>query len=148
MIGYPAECIRFLQEADPEKRWEVREERRRRSLTQNAYYWAMLSKLAAALGMPAGEVHMHMLREYGVCDVFSLALFVSPNDYWDYWEELGIDRGGETARRVVKAYKGSSRMTSAEFSRLINGMREECEAQGIDVMTPAELAALRFEPGL
>lgn len=45
---------------------------------------------------------------------------------------------------IVRVMKGSSQMDSAEFSRLVNGMREECESQGIPVMTPAEIAALRF----
>ena len=38
-------------------------------------------------------------------------------------------------------------MDSALFGALVNGMREECEAQGIDVMTTAELASLDYEKG-
>ena len=34
--------------------------------------------------------------------------------------------------------------SSAEFSRLIDGMREECVLQGIDVMTPSEIAEMRW----
>lgn len=38
--------------------------------------------------------------------------------------------------------------SSAEFARLIDGMREECVNQGIDVATPQEIARMRFvEPG-
>jgi hypothetical protein len=35
-------------------------------------------------------------------------------------------------------------MDSGEFSRLIDGMREECVLQGIDVATPQEIADMRW----
>ncbi len=34
--------------------------------------------------------------------------------------------------------------SSNEFSRLIDGMREECVLQGIDVATPQEIAEMRW----
>lgn len=49
--------------------------------------------------------------------------------------------------KTVRIYKPSHLMNSGEFSRLVQGMREECEAQGIDVMTPAELARLEIMEG-
>lgn len=144
MQGTPRECIVFLAECDQEKQYEVKEVKRRRSLTQNAYYWAMLNKLARALRMGDTEVHMNMLREYGVCEVMSVSMSVPVRDYFEYFDELGIDYIDGEERRVIKVYKGSSRMDSAEFSRLIDGMREECESQGIDVATPEEIARMRF----
>lgn len=132
----------FLREADPSKTYEVKEVREGRSLTQNAYYWAMLNQLAAKLGMGNREVHVNMLREYGVFQFVSLDDRVPLGDYFAYFDVVGYDPVME--RRHVRVYKGSSRMDSAEFSRLVNGMREECEAQGIDVATPEEIARMRF----
>ena len=143
MIGTVPDCVGYLMTADQSKEYEVREARRRRSLTQNAYYWAMLNRLGRVLGMGDSELHLNMLREYGVAEVVSLAMHVPYREYFDYCDELGED-GGSPARRLVKVYKGSSRMSSLEFSRLIEGMREECEAQGIDVATPEEIARMRF----
>lgn len=137
------ELIAYLTGCDPDKRYEVKEVRRRRSVTQNAYYWAMLNKLARKLGMGDTETHLNMLREYGTCEVFSLSASVPLDDYFRYYDVLGVDWDGREERRMVKVYKRSSRMDSAEFKRLIDGMREECEAQGIDVMTPEEIAAMR-----
>ena len=131
MRGSVSDCVGFLLGADASKLYEVREVREKRSLTQNAYYWAMLNKLA------------RVLREYGGCEMVSLSWQVPFREYFDYCDELGSD-GGSPARRLVKVYKGSSRMNSLEFSRLIEGMREECEAQGIDVATPDEIARMRF----
>lgn len=144
MVGTLAQCVEWLYAQDPTGRYEVKEKRPRRSLTQNAYYWAMLNRLARALGMADSEVHLHMLREYGVCEVLRLSARVPVGDYFDHYDVLYEDREGGEPWRVVKVYKGSSRMDSAEFSRLVNGMREECEAQGIDVATPEEVARMRF----
>lgn len=144
MRGTPRECIVFLAECDQEKSYEVKEVKRKRSLTQNAYYWAMLNQLARRLRMGDTEVHLNMLREYGVCEVMSVSLAVPVADYFEYYDDLGIDYIDGEERRTLKVYKGSSKMDSAEFSRLIDGMREECEAQGIDVATPEEIARMRF----
>lgn len=140
MIGSPIECIQHLTRCDPEREYEVREHRQRRSLTQNAYYWAMLNKLAAKLGYSDSEVHKDMLRDYGVCEVFYISKAVPLDDYFKYYDVQQVI--GDSL--MVKVYKGSSHMDSSEFTRLINGMREECELQGIDVMTPEEMARLAF----
>lgn len=142
MRGSPSRLIAWLREADPSKTYEVKEVRKGRSLTQNGYYWAMLGQLAAKLQMPESEVHLGMLREWGTSQVVSVDDRVPCGDYFRYFDVVGHDPVME--RNIVKVYKGSSQMDSAEFSRLINGMREECEAQGIDVATPEEIARMRF----
>lgn len=144
MRGRPYQLIAWLSQADEDKLYEVKEVRKRRSLTQNAYYWSMLNQLARALGMSDSELHLNMLREYGVAEVMSLSMKVPAHDYFDYCDVVSTDFYDGEMRQIVKVYKGSSRMDSAEFTRLIQGMREECELQGIDVMTPQEIAQMRF----
>lgn len=141
MIGSPMECIQYLTRCDQEKQYEVKERRKGRTLTQNGYYWKMLNQLAAALGMANSEVHLNMLRDYGVFDVFLVQDHIPLDDYFKYYDVLS-----KVGRCVeVKVYKGSSQMDTKEFTHLIDGMREECIAQGIDVMTPEEIASLKFE---
>ena len=146
MRGTALECIQWLASQEPTKRFEVTEEtsKKKRSLTQNAYYWVMLNKLAARLRMSDSELHKNMLRDYGVCDVFSILDSIPIDGYFKYYDVIG--HGYVNGRRFkhVKVYKGSSHMTSSEFSRLIDGMREECVLQGIDVMTPQEIAEMRW----
>ena len=146
MRGTALECIQWLASQEPTKRFEVTEEtsKKKRSLTQNAYYWVMLNKLAARLRMPDSELHKNMLRDYGVCDVFSILDSIPIDGYFKYYDVIG--HGYVNGRRFkhVKVYKGSSHMNSNEFSRLIDGMREECVLQGIDVMTPQEIAEMRW----
>lgn len=144
MRGTAYECIVWLTSQDQEKRYEVKEVRQRRSMTQNAYYWSMLNKLARKLGMPDSEVHLHMLREYGAYEVFSIREDVPVAEYVKYYDVIGTGVAGGKTFKHIRIYKGSSQMDSAEFSKLIDGMRQECEAQGIDVATPQEIASMRF----
>ena len=143
-IGTPRELVAWLMDQDREKRFEVREVGKRRSLTQNAYYWAMLNKLARKLRISDTEAHRQMLREYGVCDVVLLRADVPAGDYFEYYDSVDAGTIRGIAYKQVKAYKRSSRMDSAEFSALIDGLRFECEEQGIDFKTPEEVAAMRF----
>lgn len=138
MRGSPGYIALHLHELDPDKTYELKEVRKRRSLTQNAYYWTLLGKLAAKLGMPDSEVHMHMLREWGSSMALELSFDVEPGEWFRYYDVLYETPNG----RVIRYYKGSSEMDTAEFTRLIGGMREECEAQGIEVLTPQEIAAM------
>ena len=142
--GTPRELTVWLMEQDPDKRFEAREVRKRRSLTQNAYYWAMLNKLARRLRISDTEAHRQMLREYGVCDVVLLRSDIEPGWYFEYFDAVDAGRIKGVAYKQVKVYKRSSRMDSAEFSALVDGLRYECEQQGIDFMTPEEVARLRF----
>lgn len=144
MVGTILECVAWLTEQDPNKRYEVKQLRRRRSLTQNAYYWVMLNKLARKLRMPDSEVHMNMLRDYGVHEVFSILDDVPIDGYFRYYDVIGRGYSNGRIFKHVRVYKGSSQMNSAEFSRLIDGLREECELQGIDVATPSEIAEMRW----
>lgn len=144
MQGTAIECIQWLTMQDTGKTYEVREVRRKRSLTQNAYYWVMLNKLARKLRMPDSEVHRHMLREYGVCDVFSIRDDIPIDGYFRYYEVIGHGTVNGILFKHVKVYKGSSKMNSAEFSHLIDGMREECLLQDIDVATQEEIARMRW----
>ena len=146
MIGIRDEVIGWLLTQPPETRFECKEKKRNRSLTQNAYYWAMLNELARTMGYSNSEVHEWMLREYGVCEFVMVRSDIPAQELFDHFDETGYFLTTiDGTYRQIKAYKGSSRMDSTEFSRLIDGMRWECEQQGIDVMTPEEIASLRFD---
>jgi hypothetical protein len=143
--GNPRELIAWLQEQPEDKVFEVKERRNRRSLTANAYYWSMLNQLARTLGISNTECHMKMLRDYGVSDVMLLRDDINPADYFVYYDEYDAGRIKGVKYKRVTAYKRSSQMDSKEFSSLVDGLRYECESQGIPFMTPEETARLHFE---
>ena len=147
MIGTPQAIAAWCWEQDPGATIEAKVRRKRRTLTQNAYYWSMLNQLAAKLRMSDDEVHRWMLRDYGSCDVFTVLAEVPVEAYFRYWDEVGTGELNGREYRHIRAFKGSSEMDSAEFTRLIDGMRQECEAQGIPFMTPEEVASLDYVGG-
>lgn len=147
MVGTPSTLVQWLFEQPHDKLYEIKERRMGRSLTQNAYYWVLLNQLARAIGAPDTELHKHMLRDYGVAEVFSVRDDVPVEGYFRYYDVIGHGWANGQLFKHIRVYKGSSEMDSREFSRLIDGMRQECEQVGIPVMTPEEIASLRFVEG-
>lgn len=150
MIGTAEEIIHWLfsQPHDGQERlYEIKERKRKRTLTQNAYYWAMLNQLGKALRIPTSELHFMMLKEHAPFEVVSVRSDIDVSGYFRYFEEIGTGFAGGHKFTHYRIYKGSSRMDSTEFSRLIDGAREECKAQSISVLTHEEIARLRYIEG-
>lgn len=145
--GKPNEVIQWLLNQDRDKTFTVKERRNKRSLTQNAYYWVLNDKLAAALRMDRQTLHFLMLKRYAPCEVLTVLKKVPLEDYFKYAEVFAEGKMNGKEYNHVKIYKESSKMDSAEFSRLLDGMRDECEIQGIQTMTPEEIAGLKFVEG-
>ena len=88
-----------------------------------------------------------MLREHAPFEVVSVRSDIDVSDYFRYYEEIGTGFAGGHEFTHYRVYKGSSHMNSSEFSRLIDGAREECEAQGISFLTREEIARLKYVEG-
>ena len=150
MIGTAEEIIHWLFEQPQdgkERLYEIKERKRKRTLTQNAYYWSMLNQLGKALRIPASELHFRMLKEHAPFEVVSVRSDIDVDGYFRYYETLGTGCANGQEFTHYRIYKGSSQMDSSEFSRLIDGAREECEAQGISVLTRDEISRLRYVEG-
>ncbi|UVX33609.1 MAG: NinB protein [Bacteriophage sp.] len=147
-IGTAEEISHWLfEQPKGEQLYEIKERKRKRTLTQNAYYWSMLNQLGKALRIPTSELHFMMLKEHAPFEVVSVRSDIDVSGYFRYFEEIGTGFAGGREFTHYRVYKGSSNMDSAEFSRLIDGAREECEAQGIPVLTREEIARLRYIEG-
>lgn len=123
----------------------------KRSLNANAYYWKMVGELALMMGLTNDEVHNLMLREYGAIETYdgSPVVVEIPDTAKAEDETLRSDTvhlkpTAETRQcadgsfRVYMLLKGSSRYNRAEMARLINGTISECNALGIETITPDE----------
>lgn len=141
--GSLEQCIRWL-ETQPDGQYEVRRKRRIRSHTQNSYYWKMVGDVAAATGLTPDEIHRQMIESYAPYEVFSVKVEVPIWEYVSYWNIAGSGWIDGTLFNHVRIFKRSSAMDSAEFSRLIDGMRQECHQLGIPCMTADEIGALKF----
>lgn len=128
---------------------DLKEHRKRRSLDANSYAWVLLGKLANKVGLPKEEVNREFVKDVG--DNYEvLPIRNDAVDKWiANWQSKGIgwvcDILGESkldGYTNVITYYGSSTYDSLQMSKLINLIVEECKQQGIETMTPAELALL------
>ena len=145
MIGNAKAIIQWLfDQQDAEKLYEIKEKKSKRSLTANAYYWSLLNQLASVMRLDSEKLHFMMLKRYGVCEVVSVRSDINVDGYFRYYEAIGKSNLDGKEFTHYKIYKGSSQMDSKEFSVLLDGLISECEDQGIPVLTPDEVAKLKY----
>lgn len=137
MIGTPLALIAWLT-TQPEKQFEVTEYHPKRSLSANAYAWALIGKIADAMRKSKEEVYLQMLKDYGQSEFVSVLSDINVSGYFKYYEEYG--KGHVEGREFThyKVYKGSSEFDSKEMAILIDGIIQEARQLGIETITPAE----------
>lgn len=127
--------------------------REHRSLNANAYYFALLAKLAEAMHISKTRAHNLMLRRYGQDFILDgcLAYIVVPDT--DEAEETALEsetfhikptsevRPGKDGRnyRTYKLLRGSHEYDTKEMSELIDGLVSEAKELGIETLPPQEL---------
>lgn len=126
---------------------DITEHKEKRSLTANAYYWVLLSKIAKALKLTMTEVHNQLLSEYGVIDTEIGSVILRDDIEWQKLQEIHLRP--TTATRVLdngKLYrvyfviKGSHNYDTKQMTDLINGVVQEAKQLNIETLTPRELA--------
>ena len=128
----------------------------KRSLDANAYYWQLLTKLSKVLKISNSYCHNVLLRRYGVLeeidgkpvylvvpDTEEAEKKADESETYHIKPTSNVREGNDGKMyRTYMLLKGSSQMDTAEFSRLVSGLVDECRQCGIETMTPAELASL------
>lgn len=122
--------------------------RNKRSLDANAYCWVLMSKLAEKLNIPKSEIYRRMIRDIGGNSDVVCIQNKAVDSLCEGWERNGL--GWQTERTPSKLdgctnvvlYYGSSTYDTAQMSRLINNVVEECRMQGIETKSDEELSSL------
>lgn len=159
MTGTALEIVTFLMGQDKSKQWDLEEhkEKKHRTLSQNKLYWEYTGQVAAALHVTNNFVHNTLLREVSIPFMFdgkparvtlpdtdeaenitleSMAYHLKPTS--QTW--VGSD---DVTYRTYVMLKGSSDMTTQEFSVLVDRLFERAHELGISTITPDELAHIR-----
>lgn len=127
----------------------VTPQRKKRSLDANAYAWVLIDKLAEKLGRSKIEIYRQYIRDIGGVSETVCVLEKAAEKLVDGWEKNGIGWQAETVPSKIEGcvnvvlYFGSSTYETAQMSRLIDMIVQDCKAQGIETMTPFELDALK-----
>lgn len=125
--------------------------RKNRSLTQNAYFHAMVGELADVTGKGFDEVKIALNTEYGSLAKdedgntigFVLPKSVKPETLYKYtrWFDTRDINGKEFD--CYMAYKETHLLNSTEMAKLIDGTIRECEQYGIETLSASEVALLK-----
>lgn len=122
---------------------------KKRSNDANRYFWELVGKLSEKIKVSPEDIYRTYIRDIGG-NYEVMPIREDAVDTWmKNWRSRGIgwqcDILGESKFRGytnVICYYGSSTYNSKQFSRLIELCIEDCKAQGIETMTPTELASL------
>lgn len=127
----------------------------KRSNDANAYFWTLCGKLASKTKQPKVDIYRELIRDIG--DNYEI-LPIRNEAVDKFIENWGKDANGrkklgwicdilgdskhEGYTNVI-AYYGSSTYDSRQMSALIDGIIFECKEQGIQTMTPDQIAKLK-----
>lgn len=121
---------------------------KRRSLDANAYCWVLISKLAEKLNVPKTDIYRQAIREIGGNSDTVCVQDKAVETLCSGWSRNGLGWLTDTFKSKldgctnVTLYYGSSTYDTAQMSRLINNIVEECRLQGIETKCREELESL------
>ena len=158
MTGTPEQiAVWLMRQEDRSKLYDISEHKEKRHLTQNAYYWVLLGKLAPKLHMSTARVHNIMLRHCAYPFIIGgkVAMQAIPDTpeaeenvleatTYHVKPTSGVIKGrdGETYRWYV-ILRGSSDFNVQEMSALLDHLIEECKAQRIETLSTDEIERMR-----
>lgn len=143
--------IEALNGADLDVRLE--KHREKRSLSANAYFHVLITKIAEALGASNTEVKNRLIREYGAFEFIAeqIPTFRLKAEY----EQAMMNREDIHVKPIGREYadgcewvrfafmRGSHTYNTAEMARLIDGTVQEAKELGIETLTPKELERMK-----
>lgn len=145
-VGNYKQIIQTLLESEPnlEKKYVLKDYREKRSLTQNAYAWVLIGKIADCLTLSKEVVYFDMLKHYGQSQVVSVRADCPVNGYFKYFEEMGKGTVNGVIFNHYRVFMGSSEYDSKQMSVFIDGIIEEAKNLGIQTLSTEYLKGLKL----
>lgn len=131
---------------------EIKQYREKRSLDANSYCWVLCQKLAEVLRCTKEDVYKEAVRKVGQFEYLAVKEDAAEM-FMRAWNSKGLGWYAEEMDskipgcKKIMAYYGSSIYDTKAMSVLIDYIVDECHTQGIETLTPAELAGLKDEWG-
>ena len=129
------------------KHVEIKEHKNYRSLDANAYLWVLLTKLQDKLSIPKEELYKNYIQKIGSSEILPVKN-EAVDKFREAWQRNGLGWITETTKSKldgftnVIAYYGSSSYNTAEMSRLINEVVNDCKEQNIETKSDSEINSL------
>lgn len=145
--GDIGELVDALRDVDID--FQMKKWREKRSRNANDYLWTLCTKLGEKMKLPAEEIYRSHIKYANVCD-FVAVPEKAVEKLIEAWKKNGIGWFAEVVDgcklsgcKKVCLWYGSSTYDTAQMSRLIDAVVEDCRSLGIETMPPAELASLK-----
>lgn len=133
---------------DKEYILEIKEKKQRRSLDANAYFWTLCGKLAEATRIAKTDIYRSYIKEIGGNSDMVCVQNKAVEAFRSAWESHGMGWVTEVLPSKLEGctniicYYGSSTYDTAQMSRLIELAVQDCKENGIETLTPNEIAAM------
>ena len=121
-------------------RIEISKASKHRSLSANNFCWALIDKIAEKTGINQSEVYRTAIREIGGVSETVCVQDKAVDRLCSGWEKNGIGWQTDTMPSKIPGctnvilYYGSSTYDTAQMSRLLDLIIQECEQQGIPTL--------------
>lgn len=128
---------------------EVKPFRQRRSLDANAYCWVLIDKIAESFGESKESVYRQYITNIGGNSEVVCVKNNAVERLCQGWQRNGLGWQTETFESKIEGctnvtlYYGSSVYDSAQMSRLLDLIVQDCKQLGIPTETPNEIARLK-----
>lgn len=144
MIGTPEELSRYLWNLDKEKKYEIKEYKPKRTLSQNSYAWVLINQLANKMRMSKEEMYISLLEDYSQCLMIPVEKGKKPNGYFKYYKYIATTSINGKEADYYKVFKGSSEFDTEEMSIFLDGIIQECKQLDIQTLTPDEIEMMEL----
>ena len=125
--------------------------RNKKSSNANAYFWALVDKLASKTNIKKEDIYRNAIKEIGGVSETICMRNEAVEKFCVNWQKKGLGWQTDTSPSKlnnctnVVAYYGSSTYDSKQMSMLIDSIIQECKQQGIETLTSDELERLKSE---
>lgn len=150
-------AVWLMRQEKTGKLFDIKEHREKRSLSQNAYYWKLLSILARKLNISNARLHNILLRDCAcpfiiggkvamqpIPDTIEAEIDVLEATTYHLKPSSGIITGNDgNVYRWYVVLRGSSTFNVEEMSHLLDRLIEECKQQNIETLSEDELERMR-----
>lgn len=129
--------------------------RKKRTLTQNGYYWKLIGMVADKINISAARLHNELLCDHPhpVIDDRTMSCWEMWLEDTDYnWLKVQEDKKNHfyptseidaTGKRKYVLLRGSHTYNTEEMSALLDALIEKAKAAGVETMTPDQIARMR-----
>ncbi len=122
--------------------------KQKRSLDANAYCWTLIGKIAEKTNVHKSEVYRNAIKDVGGNSDTVCVQDKAVETLCAGWERNGLGWQTETFKSKIEGctnvtlYYGSSTYDTAQMSKLINLIVQDCSALNIETKSQAEIDSL------